>query len=82
MDSHIKVEHEKKKDHICHLCGTGFARAQGKDLLRYGRNTSSNFILLQLLRRWTLKRTPWTMILYDLKVEKILEDSQDLIPSP
>ena len=46
MDSHIKVEHEKKKDHICHLCGTGFARAQGKDLLRYGRN----FILLQLLR--------------------------------
>ena len=49
MDSHIKVEHEKKKDHICHLCGTGFARAQGKDLLRYGRNTSSNFILLQLL---------------------------------
>ena len=48
LDSHIKVEHEKKKDHICHLCGTGFARAQGKDLLRYGRNTSSNFILLQL----------------------------------
>ena len=49
LDSHIKVEHEKKKDHICHLCGTGFARAQGKDLLRYGQNTSSNFILLQLL---------------------------------
>ena len=44
MDSHIKVEHEKKKDHICHLCGTGFARAQGKDLLRNGRNTQLKLI--------------------------------------